>query len=72
MSCRFSATKVVVIAETVCRELKHEPMQFCRQIGDSSGQFMLLACVITYEEQGCKTANGKIQKEQTEAQPDGA
>jgi len=72
MSCRFSATKVVVIAETVCRELKHELMQFCRQIGDSSGQFMLLACVITYEEQGCKTANGKIQKEQTEAQPDGA
>ncbi len=34
----------------------------------------LSACVIGYEERGVKTANGKIQKEreQTEAQPDGA
>jgi len=62
MSCRFSATKVVVIAETVCRELKHEPMQFCRQIGDSSGQFMLLACVITYEERGVKLRMAKSKK----------
>jgi uncharacterized protein (DUF1778 family) len=62
MSCRFSATKVVVIAETVCRELKHELMQFCRQIGDSSGQFMLLACVITYEERGVKLRMAKSKK----------
>jgi uncharacterized protein (DUF1778 family) len=37
-------------------------MQFCRQIGDSSGQFMLLACVITYEERGVKLRMAKSKK----------
>jgi hypothetical protein len=55
-------------------------MMFVSGFGRSAGfvcaQVLLLlpACVISYEERGVKTANGKIQKEQeqTQAQPDGA